>query len=261
MILTLRAIAFLVFQVVTVVPMSFVCLLMAVVPRATRYRITVAWPRAQIYAARWLLGIQWQLKGLENLPAGPAILLSKHQSTWETLFYPAMMPRELCFVFKRELLFLPFFGWGIALLDMIHINRQRGSDAFEQVVRQGIAKLAQGRWIIMFPEGTRTPAGSQGRYKSGGARLAIRTGAPVVPIAVNSGEFWPRKAFIKQPGLITVSIGPPIDSAGLTVEALNQQVEAWIEAEMRRLSPHLYDPLAANKTSVLAASSRAGDAI
>jgi 1-acyl-sn-glycerol-3-phosphate acyltransferase len=150
------------------------------------------------------------------------------------------MPRELCFVFKRELLFLPFFGWGIALLDMIHINRRRSADAFEQVVSQGMAKLAQGRWIIMFPEGTRTPAGSKGRYKSGGARLAVRTGSPVVPIAVNSGEYWPRKAFIKQPGLITVSIGPPIESDGLSPDALNARVEAWIETEMRRLSPHLY---------------------
>jgi 1-acyl-sn-glycerol-3-phosphate acyltransferase len=152
------------------------------------------------------------------------------------------MPRELCFVFKRELLWLPFFGWGIALLDMIHINRRKGSDAFEHVARQGSDKLAQGRWIIMFPEGTRTPVGGQGRYKSGGARLAIRTGAPVVPIAVNSGECWPRKAFIKRPGTITVSIGPPIASEGLSAEALNQAVERWIETEMRRISPERYAP-------------------
>lgn len=236
----LRALGFLAFQVVTVVPMSFLCLMMAVVPRETRYRITVAWPRMQIHAARWLLGIRWQVVGTEHLPDGPAILLSKHQSTWETLFYPAFMPRELCFVFKRELLFLPFFGWGIALLDMIHINRKRGSDAFEEVVSQGTTKLAQGRWIIMFPEGTRTRAGSQGRYKSGGARLASRTGAPVIPIAVNSGEFWPRKAFLKSPGLITVSIGPPIASDGLSADELNRRVEQWIEGEMRRISPHLY---------------------
>jgi 1-acyl-sn-glycerol-3-phosphate acyltransferase len=240
MLSNLRALAFLGFQVTTVIPMSFVCLMLAVVPRPWRYRITVAWPRMQIHAARWLLGIRWQVIGTEHLPDGPAILLSKHQSTWETLFYPAFMPRELCFVFKRELLYLPFFGWGIALLDMIHINRRKGSDAFEQVVRQGSERLAQGRWIIMFPEGTRTRAGSQGRYKSGGARLAVRTGAPVVPIAVNSGECWPRKAFLKRPGLITVSIGAPIASDHGDADQLNREVEAWIEAEMRRLSPHLY---------------------
>ena len=240
----LRAGTFLVFQVVTVVPMAFVCLLIAPLPRPLRYRVTIAWPRWQIMAARWILGIRWQVVGAHNLPDGPAVLLSKHQSAWETLFYPSYMPRELCFVFKRELLWLPFFGWGIALLDMIHINRKRGSDAFEHVVSQGTTKLAQGRWIIMFPEGTRTPVGSQGRYKTGGARLAIRTGAPVVPIAVNSGECWPRKAFIKQPGMITVSIGPAIHTTGLTPDTVNAAVEQWIEAEMRRLSPDHYSDLA-----------------
>lgn len=237
-----RAVAFLAFQAVTVVPMAFLCLAIAPLPRTVRYRVTIAWPRWQVFAARLILGIRWQVQGQHHLPEGPAILLSKHQSAWETLFYPSYMPRELCFVFKRELLWLPFFGWGIALLDMIHINRRKGSDAFEHVARQGSDKLAQGRWIIMFPEGTRTPVGGQGRYKSGGARLAIRTGAPVVPIAVNSGECWPRKAFIKRPGTITVSIGPPIASEGLSAEALNQAVERWIETEMRRISPERYAP-------------------
>jgi 1-acyl-sn-glycerol-3-phosphate acyltransferase len=222
--------------------MAFLCLAVAPLPRPVRYRITIAWPRWQVVAARLILGVRWQVEGQQHLPDGPAILLSKHQSAWETLFYPSYMPRELCFVFKRELLWLPFFGWGIALLDMIHINRRKGSDAFEHVVRQGTDKLAQGRWIIMFPEGTRTIVGGQGRYKSGGARLAIRTGAPVVPIAVNSGECWPRKAFIKRPGTITVSIGPPIASEGLSAEALNQAVERWIETEMRRISPERYAP-------------------
>jgi 1-acyl-sn-glycerol-3-phosphate acyltransferase len=222
--------------------MAFLCLAIAPLPRHVRYRITIAWPRWQVVAARLILGVRWQVEGQQHLPDGPAILLSKHQSAWETLFYPSYMPRELCFVFKRELLWLPFFGWGIALLDMIHINRRKGSDAFEHVVRQGTDKLAQGRWIIMFPEGTRTIVGGQGRYKSGGARLAIRTGAPVVPIAVNSGECWPRKAFIKRPGTITVSIGPPIASEGLSAEALNQAVERWIETEMRRISPERYAP-------------------
>lgn len=244
-----RAVTFLIFQAVTVVPMAFLCLLMAPLPRPLRYRITVAWPRWQVIAARAILGIRWEIQGMSNLPDGPAILLSKHQSAWETLFYPSYMPRELCFVFKRELLWLPFFGWGIALLDMIHINRGRGADAFEHVATQGATKLAQGRWIIMFPEGTRTPVGSQGRYKSGGARLAVRTGAPVVPIAVNSGECWPRKAFIKRPGTITVSIGPPIAPDGLSPDALNRAVEQWIESEMRRLSPERYLPAATDLES------------
>ena len=240
MISHLRAALYLVFQLVTVVPYAFGCLLMAPAPLHWRYRFTVGWPRLQVWAARHMLGIDWKVIGRENLPDGPAILLSKHQSTWETLFFPTCMPRELCYVFKRELLYLPFFGWGIALLDMIHIDRSKGNDAFEHVVRQGTRKLEQGRWIIMFPEGTRTPVGSQGKYKSGGTRLAVRTGAPVVPIAVNSGECWPRKAFLKRPGLITVSIGRPIPSDGRSPDQLMREVEAWIEAEMRRLSPHLY---------------------
>ncbi|UCE31616.1 MAG: 1-acyl-sn-glycerol-3-phosphate acyltransferase [Burkholderiales bacterium] len=238
--LALRASAYLAFQVMTVVPWALACLVLAPMPRRLRYRFTIQWPRMCIWAARVLLGIRWRVIGAEHLPQGPAILLSKHQSTWETLFYPPYMPRELCFVFKRELLWLPFFGWGIGLLDMIHIDRTKGRDAFEQVVQQGRHKLAEGRWIIMFPEGTRTPVGSQGRYRSGGARLAVRTGTPVVPIAVNSGEFWARKAFIKRPGLITVSIGAPIAPDEQTPDALMARVEQWIEAEMRRLSPHLY---------------------
>ncbi len=236
----LRAALFLLFELLTVIPWAILCLFCAVLPRRWRYAFTARWPAMQIWAARWLLGIRYQVIGAENLPTGPAVLLSKHQSTWETLFYPSYIRRELCFVFKRELLYIPFFGWGIGLLDMIHINRGRGASAFEEIVQQGAAKLAQGRWIIMFPEGTRTPVGKIGRYKSGGARLAVRTGAPVVPIAVNAGRCWPRKAFIKTPGLVTVSFGPPITTSGRSADAVNTEVQQWIEAEMRRISPDDY---------------------
>jgi len=236
----IRSALFLLFQLVTVVPYAFACLALAPAPLHVRYRFTMQWPRAVLWAARVLCGIRWQVEGREHLPDGPAILLSKHQSTWETFYYPSNLPRELCFVFKRELLFLPFFGWGIALLEMIHIDRRRGRDAFESIVAQGTRKLAEGRWIVMFPEGTRTPVGSQGRYKSGGSRLAVRTGAPVVPIAVNAGECWPKGRFVKTPGLVTVSFGPPIASTGRDPEELNQEVERWIESEMRRISPHAY---------------------
>lgn len=236
----LRSIAFTLLQLVTVVPMSLICLLVAPLPRRQRYRITVAWPRMIVWGARVILGIDHRVIGAENLPDGPAILLSKHQSTWETLFYPSYMPRELCFVFKRELLMLPFFGWGIWLLDMIHINRSQGRNAFEEVAAQGSRKLAEGRWIIMFPEGTRTAPGASPRYKTGGARLAVRTGAPVVPIAMNSGDLWPRRAFLKKPGTVTVSIGPPIPTAGRSPEDVLADVQQWIEAEMRRIAPAAY---------------------
>ena len=236
----LRSALFVLFQAVTLAPYAVLCLLWAPLPLHWRYRLTVGWPRLVIWGARHIVGIRHRVIGADNLPDAPVILLSKHQSTWETLFFPAFMPRELCYVFKRELLYVPFFGWGIGLLGMIHIDRSRGNDAFEQVVRQGERKLAEGRWIIIFPEGTRTRAGSRGRYKTGGARLAVRTGAAVVPIAVNSGECWPRRKFLLRAGLITVSIGPPIASTGRSAEELNDAVEGWIESEMCRLSPHLY---------------------
>lgn len=236
----IRSALFLLFQAVTVVPYGLLCLLMAPLPLHLRYRVTIGWPRMVLWAARTLCGIRWEVRGWENLPNGPAILLSKHQSTWETFFYVAYMPRELCFVFKRELLWIPFFGWGIGLLKMIHIDRSQGRDAFESVVAQGQRKLDEGRWIIMFPEGTRTPTGSQGKYKSGGSRLACRTGAPVVPIAVNAGRCWPKKPWLKSPGLVTVSIGAPIPVHHRTPDQVNQEVEQWIESEMRRIDPDAY---------------------
>ena len=236
-----RSALFLLFMAITVVPYGLACLLCAPLPRPLRYRFTIGWPRMALAAGRWLCGWRWQVRGWDNLPDGPAILLCKHQSTWETFFLVAHMPREVCFVFKRELLQIPFFGWGIGLLDMIHIDRSKRRDAFEQVASQGVRKLAEGRWIIIFPEGTRTPVGSQGRYKSGGARLAIATRAPVVPIAVDAGARWPKHgALRKRAGLITVSIGAPIPSEGRSPDELTAQVERWIEAEMRRIAPAQY---------------------
>jgi 1-acyl-sn-glycerol-3-phosphate acyltransferase len=167
-------------------------------------------------------------------------LLVKHQSLWETFSMIALMPHPLAYVFKKELLQIPFFGWAIGSMDMIHIDRKQGVQAFGKVVEQGKRLLAKGTWVIMFPEGTRTPRGQKGVYKTGGARLAIETGAPVVPVAVTSAKCWPRKAFIKTPGIVDISIGKPISSAGREPAELMQEVEDWIEAEMRRLDPDAY---------------------
>ncbi|MET0186557.1 MAG: lysophospholipid acyltransferase family protein [Achromobacter sp.] len=236
----LRSLLYALFLTVTVIPYAFACLLWSFLPLHQRYRLTVGWPRLAVWGARVICGIRWQVKGWENLPDGPAVLLSKHQSAWETLFFPAYMPRDLCFVYKRELHKVPFFGWGLALLRMIPIDRARGRDAFDQVVAQGKLRLAEGRWPILFPEGTRVAPGQTARFKMGGALLASRTGAVVIPVAVNSGECWRRNAFVKRPGLITVSIGPVIPSVGLTPEQLNEKVQTWIEDEMRRLNPERY---------------------
>ena len=201
------------------------------------------WLNWQIEAARVLCGVQVRVTGMENLPQGktsPAILLVKHQSTLETFLIPTLMPHPLAYVFKRELIFIPFFGWAIGRMDMIHIDRSQRAQAFNRVVEQGKRLLAQGIWVIMFPEGTRIPRGEQGVYKLGGTRLAVATGAPVVPIAVTSAKCWPRKAFIKRPGIVDVSIGKPIPTQGRKPDELMREVEDWIESEMRRLDPEAY---------------------
>ena len=201
------------------------------------------WLKLAVNGGTFILGIKNKVIGFENLPVGstaPAILLVKHQSTWETFCMPALMPHPLAYVFKKELLYVPFFGWAMGRMDMIHIDRSKRAQAFNKVVEQGQRLLNQGTWVIMFPEGTRIPRGQKGTYKSGGTRLAVETGAPVIPIAVTSAKCWPRKAFVKKPGTVEFSIGKPIPSAGRQPDELMREVEDWIEAEMRRLDPTAY---------------------
>jgi 1-acyl-sn-glycerol-3-phosphate acyltransferase len=236
----LRSVVFFLGMFITVVPFALGSLLWSPLPLSWRYKLTMRWLNVAIWLAKHVVGIQANVIGAENIPERSVVFLSKHQSTWETFFYPTFVKRELCFVFKREILFVPFFGWGIATMKMIHINRAKGMDSFENIVTQGIEKLAQGRSVIMFPEGTRIPIGKVGKYKSGGTRLAIRAGADVVPIAVNSGRLWPKTPFTKQPGIVTVSFGPPISSNGKEAGQMMKEVEAWIETEMRRISPQDY---------------------
>jgi 1-acyl-sn-glycerol-3-phosphate acyltransferase len=235
-----RSALYLAFLVVTVIPYALAVIGWSWLPPPQRYWMVTGWPRIAIWGGRWLCGIRCRIEGWENLPDGPAILLPKHQSAWETLWLPAKMPRRLTFVYKRELHWVPFFGWALATIGMINIDRSKGQSAFEQVVEQGSAHLRDGWWIVVFPEGTRTPPGSTKRYKTGGVRLAVRTGTPVVPMAINSGELWPRKAFLKRPGTVTVSIGRPIATAGRSDRDVAVLVESWIETEMRRLAPHRY---------------------
>ncbi|NEX60823.1 lysophospholipid acyltransferase family protein [Noviherbaspirillum galbum] len=240
-ILFLRSLAFTLTMIVATVIWAPICFLFAPLPYEKRYFMTGLWNRFIIGSLRVFCGVRHQIKGAENLPDCPAIVLSKHQSAWETIFLYYALPRPLVYVFKKELLYIPFFGWGIALLRMIPIDRSKTKDAFAQVVEQGKQRLATGKWIIMFPEGTRSKVGKQGKYKSGGTRLAVETKVPVIPIALNAGECWPKNSFIKKPGLITVSIGKPISSAGRTPNDLMQEVENWIESEMRVISsPGVY---------------------
>ena len=236
----IRTTVFTLFELVTVIPWGLVCLLIAPLPRKMRYGFTMRWLDIAMWGSRHILRIKVEVTGKEYLQRSNVILLSKHQSTWETFFYPTCIRRECCYVFKRELLMVPFFGWGMGLLDMIHINRSKRRDAFEDVTRQGKIKLAQGRWIIMFPEGTRMPTGTQGVYRSGGIRLAQNTGATIIPVAVNSAQCWPKTSFIKRPGTIKVAFGPPIICDGKKTEEITLEVESWIETQMRSISPSDY---------------------
>lgn len=215
----------------------FSCLALAVFPLSplARNRVIASYARTMIFLARVLCGIRYRVLGGENLPHRPSIVLSKHQSAWETMAFQLIFPPQV-YLLKQELLRIPFFGWGLAMTSPIAIDRSAGREALKKMLAQGKDRLAQGLWIVIFPEGTRMPPGRKGKYQVGGAWLATHTGAPVVPVAHNAGECWSRNAFLKHPGAITVSIGEPIDPKGLKADELNARVEAWIEAEMHRIA-------------------------
>ncbi len=240
----IRSVLHLLFMAITVIPWALAVVVAAPFLNSSQiYWMCARWLKLSVDSGTAILGIHNKVIGFENLPMGstaPAVLLVKHQSLWETFSMAALMPHPLAFVFKKELLYVPFFGWAMGRMDMIHIDRSKRAQAFNKVVEQGQRLLDQGTWVIMFPEGTRIPRGEKGQYKSGGTRLAIATGAPVIPIAVTSAKCWPRKAFIKTPGTVEFSIGKPIPSVGREPDELMREVEAWIEAEMRRLDPEAY---------------------
>ena len=240
----IKSVLHMLWMLVTVVPVAVVLLTAALLQfnGHVLYRLAVFWLSLAVHGARYITGIRYVVQGRENLPAldQPCVLLVKHQSTYETFLMPVIMPKDLAYVFKRELLYVPFFGWAIGQLDMIHIDRKLKSQAFQKVVQQGKDLLDKGIWVIMFPEGTRIERGQSGNYKAGGTRMAIETGVPVIPIAVNSAVCWPRKAFIKRPGTVTVSIGQAIPSHGRQPDELMAVVESWIENEMRVLDPAAY---------------------
>lgn len=232
----LRSVAFALAQIVITPPYAVLALATFPLPRLLRYRIISGWSRAMVWLAKILLGIDYRVIGAENLPKTSAIILSKHQSAWETLAFQVIFPPQVM-VLKRELLWIPFFGWGLALTSPIAIDRSSGARAIKRLADLGRTRLAQGFWIVIYPEGTRTAPGSRGKYHLGGAWLAVKCGAPVVPVAHNAGLLWGRKAFLKRPGTITVEVGSPIDSRAHTPESLNALVEEWIEGRMTALCP------------------------
>jgi len=230
----LRSLAFLLFQTLVTPFYAAVMLLLFWIPRVPMYRIAASWCRVNLWGARWICGIRFRMIGAENIPSTPHIVLSKHSSTWETLALTQFFP-PLAYVAKKELLSIPFFGWGFALASPITIDRSAGTDAMQQIASQGRERFSQGFWIVFYPEGTRIRAGQRGKYKTGGARLAIELDAPVLPIAHNAGYLWPKGLFGKRSGTLTVSIGKPIAASGKDPQTLMAEVEDWIEAEVARL--------------------------
>lgn len=230
----IRSSLFALFQALITPPFALLALCTFPLAPTTRYRLITAWSRLIVWGATRICGIRYRVLGVEHVPPAPFIVLAKHQSAWETLAFQMIFPRQT-WVVKRELLWVPFFGWGLAMLSPIAIERAAGARALRQLLEQGRERLAQGLCIVMFPEGTRTAPGTHGPFHPGGAWLATQTATPVLPVAHDAGTLWRRKAFLKYPGIITVSVGAPIDPRGLTHEELNRRVEQWVGTEMRRL--------------------------
>ena len=236
---TLRSVLFLVGAVLITVPFGIL------VPAGRILGAEPPFTLARLYTKimlRWVeisCGITYEVTGWEHVPKTPVIIMSKHQSAWETIFIESAFPSQ-CWIVKKELLWLPFVGWGLMAIRAIAIDRSSGSSAREQIVVQGAERLKEGHWVTIFPEGTRVAPGKRGRYGIGGALLATRTGTPILPIAHNAGEMWGRYAFKKKPGTVKVVIGPLIGVEGRDVVSVNSEVESWIEGQMTNLSPHRY---------------------
>ena len=234
-----RSLLFLLILLVVTPPYTLGVILCRPLPHHMRRQTVVPWVNFTIWLIKHVLGIPYRLLGAENIPARAAVVLAKHQSAWETFMLQEVF-KDTVFVWRKEIKYLPFFGWALASIPMIETDRSASRSSLRRLVAQGRDRLDKGYTVIIFPEGTRSQPGSKNRYKNGGAQLAVETGAPVVPVALNSGEFWGRNALFTRCGTVTVSIGPAIDPAGLTANEITQRVEAWIEAEMSRISPHLY---------------------
>jgi 1-acyl-sn-glycerol-3-phosphate acyltransferase len=235
MMLFLRSLLFTIVSVTAIIFCGFLCLLLMPFPLHYRYQVLRVMAKFYIELLSMICGIRYQVEGLENIPDNRVgVVLSKHQSAWETFFLPTIF-HDPAVIAKRELLWIPFFGWGLAASDPIMINRSDKTTAMQQIIKKGSAYLKQGRWILVFPEGTRTAVGHVGKYHLGAARLAAATNAVVIPVAHNAGYFWPKRGFIKRPGTIRVVIGPAIESAGRTPEEIMELAKNWIETTVTRI--------------------------
>ena len=234
MILFFRSLLFylgLVTIVLTMFPGLLVALLM---PQLSRNRFLTGWPRAIIWWQKVVCGLRYEVIGRENIPAGNGVILCKHQSAWETFALQLVFPPQT-WVLKRILMWIPIFGWALAVADSIAIDRKGGTKALKQVIEKGTQRLKKGLWVVIFPEGTRTPPGQSGKYNPGEAMLAVRSGYPVVPVAHNAGSYWPRSGWPIKPGVITMVIGPVIKTEGLKPAEVNELATSWIEDRMKEI--------------------------
>lgn len=230
MLQTLRSLLFLFGMAISTLVFGILCLLTVFVPYTWRYKFIVNWSIVNLHWLKLTCGLSYKVKGIENIPQQTCIVMSNHQSTWETMAIGTIFP-PLIWVVKKELLFIPVFGWGLALTQPIALNRKAGRKAVDQLVEKGIKRLEKGHWILIFPEGTRTPPRTKRKFKIGGALLAEKSGVPIVPVAHNSGNFWARKQLTKKAGVVELVIGPLIQTKNKTATEINQEVFNWISAE------------------------------
>ena len=233
--LLFRSGVFWVWQIVMTVFWGFPVVILGLFSFRVGYFLAIMWNRSNLYGLKYICGVDWKVDGMENIPDKPCVVMSKHQSTWDTYFLPTVFYPSV-FVAKRSLLWIPIFGWSLYVLKFIMIDRKSGRSAMSQMCEQAADRLARKRWIVVFPEGTRRPVGAEPQYRVGGAMIAKKVPSNVVPVALNAGEFWPRMGFIKWPGTITVSIGPVISSEGKSAGQILAETEAWIEGRMAEIT-------------------------
>lgn len=239
MIQWLRSLLFFVGMLATAILYTPFAILVSPLPPVLRSRLIGYWAKLTVAWLRLTCGLRYRVSGLANLPPTPCVILSKHQSAWETIAYQEIFPPQ-AWVLKRELLWIPLFGWGLAATKPIAIDRAGGVRALDDVIKQGLERLAGGRYVVVFPEGTRMAPGQRGRYNPGGAMLAHKAGVPVVPVAHNSGSYWSKRGFLKRAGVIEVRVGPPIAVDGKRPKQINAEAEDWIESQMPELEPGLH---------------------
>lgn len=231
----LGALAFSVGSIIALIIILVIGMFTIALPFKWRYAWLTRWAWFNLHWLRITCGINYVIEGWENVPDSPCIIYSKHQSTFETYALQVILPPQ-AWVLKRELLWVPIFGWGLAICRPIAIDRGAGRKAVKQIITQGIQRLNSGQWVLVFPEGTRIAPGEKKKYGIGGAILAEKSGYPVLPVAHNAGEFWRKKQFIKTPGTIRIVFGPMIDSTGKSAQQINAEAAEWMETKTAEIS-------------------------